>query len=648
LNIFEYLCIEARKLTRKSLIGIKSKSDWENIRTKKHSQFVDMLGISEYMNLKEKPPLNVKITGTIERDEYIVNKLYYESLPKLYVTGNLYIPKNIKGRVPGILYLSGHAANQKFHYQAHPRKFAQLGFVALIIETIQLGEIPGYHHGVYKYGMFNWYSLGYTPAGVEVWNAIRAIDLLQSRPEVDPERIGVTGISGGGAITWYTAAIDERIKVAAPVCGTATISSHVCKRTIDSHCDCMFWINNYMWDLTDIGALIAPRPLLIASAKKDWIFDIKSVREIYRKLKDFYTLLGFPENIMLVETPGPHSYHETSRKAVFAWFLKHLKKVNITLHEVEDIDKDLESLETAESLKVFTRGIPSDERVTTVQDWFIKPVPPPKIRSIDDLLEYKDDLKTILLEKTFNAFPKEPEDLDIRIELEQEDNSNIGYLVSFVTEKGWRLHMHVIRPKKADIPSPIMLILLSRGQTVRDGIRLFKNLDPSWARAYVELRGVGINSWGKNIQWYLRRAAMLTGRTIASIRVYDSLRALEALSRISWVDKNRIALFGSGEMAVVALYAAFLRGNLASVLLHEPPSSQNIYSNPDGTDNVIEMLNCLRYTDLPYIAGLLWPTQLVFLGVRPTSYVWAEDLYRRLGSPGMVRHIKDISQWSLG
>ena len=84
-----------------------------------------------------------------------------------------------------------------------------------MLDTLEFGEVAGIHHGTHDLNMWNWLSLGYTPAGVEVWNAIRALDYLEARPEVEARHIGLTGISGGGAMTWYTAAVDERIVAAA-------------------------------------------------------------------------------------------------------------------------------------------------------------------------------------------------------------------------------------------------------------------------------------------------------------------------------------------------------------------------------------------------------------------------------------------------
>jgi hypothetical protein len=140
---------------------------------------------------------------------------------------------------------------------------------------------------------------------------------------------------------------------------------------------------------------------------------------------------------------------------------------------------------------------------------------------------------------------------------------------------------------------------------------------------------------------------MLTGRTIASMRVYDAVRSIEALSTFSWVDKGKIALMGSGEMAAVALYAALLKEGLLAVILHDPPPTHLTPSNPDGADRAIEMLNCLKYTDLPYLAGALWPINIVFLGPRPREYAWTEEIYEKIGSPGTVTHIKSISQWNI-
>jgi cephalosporin-C deacetylase-like acetyl esterase len=111
-----------------------------------------------------------------------------------------------------------------------------------------MGEIEGIHHGTYRYGMWWWNARGYSSAAVEAWNCIRALDYLETRPEVDANRFGVTGRSGGGAYSWWVAALDERIKVAVPVAGITSLQNHVVDGCVEGHCDCMYQVNTYRWD----------------------------------------------------------------------------------------------------------------------------------------------------------------------------------------------------------------------------------------------------------------------------------------------------------------------------------------------------------------------------------------------------------------
>jgi hypothetical protein len=122
-----------------------------------------MLSLVDVPLVGDRSPLNVKRVGTIQQEGFRIEKLYYESLPGLYVPADLYIPDKVTTPVPAILYQCGHSRTQKVHYQPHARRFAELGFVCLIVETIQWGEVYGEHWGCYSRGWFNWYSRGYTP-----------------------------------------------------------------------------------------------------------------------------------------------------------------------------------------------------------------------------------------------------------------------------------------------------------------------------------------------------------------------------------------------------------------------------------------------------------------------------------------------------
>ena len=148
------------------------------------------------------------------------------------------------------------------------------------------------------------------------------------------------------------------------------------------------------------------------------------------------------------------------------------------------------------------------------------------------------------------------------------------------------------------------------------------------------------------MNWHVRRAAAWTGRTIASMRVRDALRALEAARVMPGVTATELSIAARGEMCAVALYAALLDGRVRSVFLESPPATQDVASQKDGKGPALEMLSCLRYTDLSQIAGLLHPAQIVVSGEFPSSYAWADELYGRLGSADKFRRVKTMSDWA--
>ena len=645
-NIRNHLMRVAQELSHGTLAGFDTQADWEKARPHRYAQFLEMMGLVDVPVDGPRPPLNVKIVGTIRQPGYRIEKLYYESLPGLYVPANLYIPDEIRGSAPAVLYVCGHSRTQKVSYQPHPRKFAQLGFVCLIIETIQWGEVLGDHWGCYARGWFHWYSRGYCPGGVELWNAMRGLDLLCARPEVDKDRLGVTGISGGGTQSWYIAAADPRIKVVAPVCGTSTVNSHVHQRTIDGHCDCMMPINTYRQDFHDIGALIAPRPLMIASANRDGLNSIEAVREVYFGIRQIYDLYGKADDIHLVETPGGHSYHEISRTRIFSFFVKHLMDKDIPPDQVGDIDRSDEAMLPAEELQVYVDGPPADDRTTTIQETFVKAAEPPQIATRAQLQAHREKVLGFLRERTFGAFPSDPAPLDIRWEFRADDGARHGrHTYSFVSEEDYRLNVDVRWRQAPDPAGPLMLVLRSPDEDRWASEGFISALDDRWNLAYLATRGIGETGWPPDLQWHVRRAAAWTGRTVASMRVYDVVRCLQALRQLKAAGHDKIGIAARGEMGAVALYAALLDGHIAAVVLREPPATQNAPSREDGRGEAIEMLNCLRITDVPQVAGLLFPTHVAIIGAMPETYTWSQQLYQKLDEPGRFQNVTGLSQW---
>src|SRR5690349_8872192 len=179
-QVTAYLESAARAITDRAAQEIRTRESWDKVRSRRLEEMRDMLGLLPW---PPRTPLNVRITGKIDQGTYTIEKIAFESMPKFYVTGNLYLPKQREGRVPAIIYVCGHALSPygaKTQYQRHGISFAKNGYVAFILDPIQIAETFALHHGVGAQEMYDWYSRGYTPAGPEVWNAMRAIDYLET------------------------------------------------------------------------------------------------------------------------------------------------------------------------------------------------------------------------------------------------------------------------------------------------------------------------------------------------------------------------------------------------------------------------------------------------------------------------------------
>ncbi|MFO0877689.1 MAG: prolyl oligopeptidase family serine peptidase [Gemmataceae bacterium] len=363
-----FLQRETKLIHERFLDGAKSLKEWQERTPRLRREYLDMLGL---WPLPERTPLRATVTGTLTRDSVVIEKLHYQSKPGLYVTANLYRPKTITGKLPAILYVCGHSGRgrdgNKTAFQDHGMWFARHGYICLIVDTLQLGEIAGKHHGTYMLNRWWWHSLGYTPAGVECWNGIRGIDYLVSRPEVDPARIGVTGISGGGATTVWVAAADERVKVAVPVSGMSDLPSYVGNRVVNGHCDCMFVVNLHRWEWTTLAALIAPRPLLFANSDNDPIFPMDGNRRIIARLRDLYTLHGKPGLVAEHISPGGHDYRPDLRIAIFRFFDEHLRGEKRSIKDADDAPLP------GEQLRVFATDadLPRDALNASIDETFI-------------------------------------------------------------------------------------------------------------------------------------------------------------------------------------------------------------------------------------------------------------------------------------
>jgi hypothetical protein len=212
------------------------------------------------------------------------------------------------------------------------------------------------------------------------------------------------------------------------------------------------------------------------------------------------------------------------------------------------------------------------------------------------------------------------------------DNEKYGNeIYSFVPENGWRIKVDIHWRNNPDTANPLMILLRNPDETRFESERYLESIGSEWNVAILDVRGAGETGWAPELQWHVRRASAWTGRTIASMQVYDLLRCLEFCRTMKGIDPNKIGIAARDEMGVVSLYAALLDGNCYTLVLQNPPESQDVPSRPDGRGAATEMLNCLRITDVYQIPALLPATRIIFKGEMPGSYQWSENIRMNLG-----------------
>jgi len=672
-----YFRHQVQQISSACLTDIKTKEDWENRRPKLRRQFLEMVGL---WPLPPRTELNAVITGKVESENITIEKLHFQSIPGLYVTANLYLPKNTKFPAPAVLYVCGHSNTfimnvsygSKVNYQHHPTWFAEHGYVCLILDTLELGESQGIHHGTFEHNMWWWQSLGYTPAGVECWNTMRALDYLETRPEVDRKRIGVTGRSGGGATSWWLAAADDRPQCIVPVAGIADLHAHVVEGVdpqyrhgvLHGHCDCMYFVNTYRWDFPMVAALAAPRPLMLGNSNADAIFPVPGYRGLVEKVRRIYDLYGAADKFVVVETPGPHKDTADLRLAAYRWMNYWLKG------ESGDTSEPVRPRFTPEKLKVFDR-IPDDAGNPMIQETFIRPARPevPQVSAV--AREWWAGQRKIwmgaLREKVFHGWPELPpalnprpaadihanglhlrafdftseQDIELRLWLLSADKTDklTATILTAFDQQGWREWLTELGPAFKDAFAGEPMPPLNSALLEQNRRTLEFN---GWTFAMIAPRGVGLTripplpagSKTRNETTDILRRFALLGQTLDGQRVWDVRRALAALRTLPEQNGVPLWLQGDRDMAGIVLYASLFEPEVARLDLWHLP-----YSHRQGPT----FLNVLRYLDIPQAVALAFPRPIHIYtkeGTATAPWKWPLQLQEGLGAEYLkVRHV---------
>lgn len=302
-----------------------------------------------------KTPLNPRVFGAIERDGYTIEKVVLETLPGFTLSGNLYRPADSQttGQKPAILCPHGHWKEGRVVEEVQQRciRWAKLGAVVFAYDMVGYNDSQPFPHEFLNDRLQRW---GYSLASLQTWNSIRALDWISTLPDVDPARIGCTGASGGGTQTFLLAALDDRVKVAAPVV--------MVSEGFQGGCVCENAAGlRHGTDNVEFAALAAPRPMILVGATGDWTKN--TMTRVFPAIRGVYSLVGAMDRLEAVVFDYPHNYNQTSRNAVYAFMGRHL----LGIKDAESTREKDQSIEKGEDLLAFNDDNPAPERKTPEQ-----------------------------------------------------------------------------------------------------------------------------------------------------------------------------------------------------------------------------------------------------------------------------------------
>lgn len=331
-----------------NLMMKKFASEWSSLDSWEKRADVIRKGIIMGMKLDQMPKvtsdIKLIVTKTHQGDGYVVENVAFESFPGFYVTGNIYRPVNPDKKCAAILSPHGHWANRRLtaEVQARCAALARMGAIVLVYDMVGYTDSKQVTHDI--------------PIALllQTWNSKRVLDYLLSRPDVDPERIGITGESGGGTQTFILTAIDKRIKVSVPV---VQVSAHffggcVCESGMPIHRS-----ENHQTNNVEIAALCAPRPMLLISDGSDWTRNTPRIE--YPYLQKVYALYNAEHKVENVHFPAEvHDYGVNKRAAAYTFLAHHLKLQINKLPYKNSFDESFINFLPEEDLKVFTKEHP--------------------------------------------------------------------------------------------------------------------------------------------------------------------------------------------------------------------------------------------------------------------------------------------------
>ena len=571
--------------------------------------------------------LNPRTTGSFERPGYRLEKVVYESRPGVYVTANLYLPNTGDSPHPGVLFQMGHSPNGKSDagYQKCCQGLARLGFVVLAFDPMGQGEriyYPGPKGSTrlgsadseHTYPGQQMLLTGDTATRFQVWDAVRSLDYLASRPEVDVKRLASTGQSGGGTLTMMLACVDDRLSAAA-VCSGNT-ENVACAEfdspgaTDDAEQD-VIGCGPLGFDRWDLLYPFAPKPLMIIVSGKDFFGTysptyISNGREEFQKLQRVYDVVKPRSDLRWVELPLPHGLSYYERVLVYDFMRQCFHSRDVAITSEPDVrpeaDRELWVGPTGNVVRDFGSQTPftlNRERAANIRT-------PARPRDLYRLL----------------AVERSPRKSPPRVVGSVPSGRLKVDAIAILSEPEVAVPAWLFTPEKRSAPTILLLDQHGRNQHWREGGVCEQMASRGHAICAADVRGIGDlrpqvghgapgyeieHSNEENYAW----ASLILGRPLLGQRVADILALIDALG-----EYGPVRLAANGELTVPALFAAALDKRIDSVYLAGGLISYRSLVETEAYKAPLAnlLVNVLAETDLPQLAALIAPRAVTLAG----------------------------------
>ena len=613
---------------------IRNENDWNAYKEKLLRDYKVSLGLP----FPDKTPLDAERVKVLDRGDYRIENIVLQSMPDVYVTANLYVPQKGKGPFPGIIFPCGHwhvgKAAEEYHSAA--LGLVQKGFVVLLFDPAGQGERcqffkedktlltqePVIEHTLMANPLF---LLGKHLMAVRIWDAMRGIDYLLSREEVDPERIGCTGNSGGGTVTLHLTPLEPRIKVAVP---DGTVNTPELELGTEGISDGeQNIVNQVPYGIThaDLMMLAWPRPYRLMIESRGGVR--RGTRQSFVQARFLYETLGHPERMSLVETEWPHGLFKFSREKMYYWFGKWF------YNREDGFEEPALKLESEQDLWCSKDGQIILDKGKSIQQWTAeqaeKIIPrPPVPKNEKEFTVFREELlrgiKEVLNNPENDSLPLAKAMGTVEIEgIEVEK-------IALYSEKDIYLPCLFFKPKsKWKIPT--VVVVDAKGKTADSGALAKRLVSAGYGVFAVDLRGYGETRVTKNsdrddtgglmaqtlgIEASLAYDGLKLGRSIFAMRVYDLQKTLKYVLSRDDIDRTKgVALIGKSTCGPIALYAAALEKEVKGVLVDSSLAGFREIVKPElYTYNFIDFLpRALRYHDFPQVAAGAAPGDVLIL-----------------------------------